>query len=140
VYFRVGNMASVTLWNTQYTQSTSVLLRPHHTCDKSTEGRSLCNFPLLKITISVVLGVHVTFTKVLTISHSQIHPAIILLHPPPPFLDSFTRSHFSIFIHEYIIFHHIHPPTPFPYILSPPTGTNPQTDLVLPSCKTLLYL
>jgi hypothetical protein len=27
-------------------------------------------------------------------------------------------------------FHHIHPPTPFPFILPLPTGTNPQAEPV----------
>jgi hypothetical protein len=31
---------------------------------------------------------------------------------------------------------HIHPPTPFPHILSPPTGTNP---LPTRTCSTLLF-
>jgi hypothetical protein len=46
----------------------------------------------------------------------------------------FDRSHFSIFIHEYIVLYHIHPPTPFPYILLSPTGVNlPRVDLFSPS-------
>jgi hypothetical protein len=55
---------------------------------------------------------------VLTIYHSWIHP---LHHSPlssfPYSCNSFNRSYFSIFIHDYIIFHHIHPPAPFPYAL-----------------------
>jgi hypothetical protein len=34
-------------------------------------------------------------------------------------------------------FHHIHLPSPFPYI-PPPIGTNPQTGLVLPACSLFL--
>jgi hypothetical protein len=71
----------------------------------------------------------VTFTKVLTIYHGWIHPSIILLYLP--FGDSFSRPHFSIYIHEYIIFPlYAHSYT---ILLYPPpsTGTNPQTGPVL---------
>jgi hypothetical protein len=34
--------------------------------------------------------------------------------------------------------YHTHPPTPFPHILHPPTGTNPpQAGPVLPSCSPI---
>jgi hypothetical protein len=69
----------------------------------------------------------VTFAKVLIIYQSRSHPSIILLYPSSPHSsNSFSRCHLSIFRHEYIIFHHIHPHTPFPYVLPPPTGTNIQ--------------
>jgi hypothetical protein len=39
------------------------------------------------------------------LQYSWIHPSIILLYPPSPHSwNSFNRSHFSIFIHEYITF------------------------------------
>jgi hypothetical protein len=76
-----------------------------------TDYRSLCLlyrlFSFLKIVIILLLywGYTVTFTKVLIIYHSLIHPLHHSpLSSPTPFLDSFIRSHFSIFIHEYIIF------------------------------------
>jgi hypothetical protein len=93
----------------------------------------------LFIIISLLYWWHiVTFTKVLTIYHSWIHPPH---HSPlfssPHSWNSFSRSHFSIFIHEYVIFP---PHSPsytlslFPYI-PPPAGTN------LPdgTCFTFLF-
>jgi hypothetical protein len=72
----------------------------------------------------------VIFTKVVTIYHCWIH---LLHHYPlssfPHSWRSFKRSHFSIFIHEYIIF----PPYSSSYTLSlyplPPTDINPRQDL-----------
>jgi hypothetical protein len=90
-------------------------------------------------------GFIVTFTEVLVIYHSWIHP---FHHSPlsslPPFLESFKRSYFSIFIHEYIIFSQYLPS----YILSlyplPLTGTNHgRTCLTFLFCfwkKTLFYM
>jgi hypothetical protein len=52
-------------------------------------------------------------------------PSFFFIPPPLHTQNNFNGSHFPIFIHEYIIFHHIHPPTPFPYVLLLPTGTNP---------------
>jgi hypothetical protein len=62
----------------------------------------------------------------------------ILLLPLSHSWNSFNRSHFSIFIHEYRIFPHIHPLSPLPYILPLPTGIKPQTGPVLPSYPPLL--
>jgi hypothetical protein len=57
-----------------------------------------------------------------------------LSSPYPHSWNSFNMSHFSTFIHnKYIVF-----PIPFPYILPPPTGTNPQIRTVLPSCSLFL--
>jgi hypothetical protein len=72
----------------------------------------------------------VTFTKVLIIYHSWIYP----LHHSPlsPLPIPGTVSTGLIFPFSYMLYtyvHHIHPPTPFPYILPPPTGTNPRQDL-----------
>jgi hypothetical protein len=65
--------------------------------------------------IIVVLWVHCDITKVLIIYHNWTHP---LYHSPlslhlPCSWNSFSRSHFSIFIHEHI--HYIHPPYPLLY-------------------------
>jgi hypothetical protein len=49
--------------------------------------------------------------------------------------NSFNRSHFSILIHEYIVFPPHSPPVPF-LISSPPTGNNPQKGTALPSWRT----
>jgi hypothetical protein len=55
-------------------------------------------------------GYIVTFTKALTVYHSLIYPlhhSPLSHRLPPTSLHSrisFNRSHFSIFIHEYIIF------------------------------------
>jgi hypothetical protein len=65
----------------------------------------------------------VTFTKVFAIYHSWIHPLSSFSFSLPSW-NSFNRSHFSIFIHEYIIFPPYSPPAPFPYILPPHTGVN----------------
>jgi hypothetical protein len=57
-------------------------------------------------------------------------PSIIFLCLPSPcFWNSFHRPHFSISYISTHYFHHVHPLTPFPYILSPPTGTNPRQGL-----------
>jgi hypothetical protein len=86
--------------------------------------------PLFFIIILLLYwGYIVTFTKVLTIYHSWIHPSIILLILYS--WNSFNRSHFSIFI----LFS---PPSPF-YTLSLypplPTGTNPPDR----TCYTFLF-
>jgi hypothetical protein len=55
-----------------------------------------------------------------------LHHSIILLYPPSPHSwNSVNRSHFSIYIHVYRIFLPYSPFNPFPYFLSPPTGTHP---------------
>jgi hypothetical protein len=72
----------------------------------------------------------VIFTKVLTIYHSYLPsptPGIVATGLIFPFLYMSTQY-----------FHHIHPPTPFPYVLLPPTGVNSQTGPVLPSCSLFL--
>jgi hypothetical protein len=81
----------------------------------------------------------VTFTKVTMVQYTRVEftPSSSSFKPPSPHSwNSFSMSHFSFFMHEYIIFHHIHPPTPFPYILLPPTGPTPQTGPVLPSISS----
>jgi hypothetical protein len=90
-------------------------------------------------------GYIVTFTKVLTICHSWIHP---LHHSPlsslptiPGIVSADLTFPFTYMSTEY--FHHIYPPTPFPYILLSPTDTNPppppqQTGPVLLSCSLFL--
>jgi hypothetical protein len=58
---------------------------------------------ILKNTLLLYLGYIVTFTKVLIIV--ELIPSIVLLYLPSPHSwNSFKMSHFSIFIHEYIIF------------------------------------
>jgi hypothetical protein len=49
---------------------------------------------------------NVTFTNVLTIYHSCIHPPLFFsfILPSLHSWNSFNRSHLSIFMHEYIIF------------------------------------
>jgi hypothetical protein len=85
-------------------------------------------------------GYIVTFTKVLTTYHSWIHPFIILFYSPSPPIPGMVLT-VLIFPVSYMStqhFHHIHPPTPFPYILPPPTGTKPQAGPVLPFCPWYL--
>jgi hypothetical protein len=82
----------------------------------------------------------VTFTKVLTVYHSWIHPLHhSLLSSLTHYWNSFNVSHFSICIQKYIIFP-LHSPS---YILSlypPPLAWVPytQTKSVLPSCSLIL--
>jgi hypothetical protein len=66
-------------------------------------------------------GYIVTFTKVLIIYHSCIHPS----HS----WNSFTRSYFSFAYMSTIYFHHIHLLIPFPYILPPSTVPTLKQDL-----------
>jgi hypothetical protein len=57
-------------------------------------------------------------------------PSIILLYPPSSILRMLSTG--LIFPFAYMstqYFHHVRPPTPFLYILPPPTGTNPETGL-----------
>jgi hypothetical protein len=58
---------------------------------------------------------------------AEFIPSVFSLKTPPHSWDSFSRSHISIFIHEYIKLPPYSPPTPFPYSLTPPTGANPPT-------------
>jgi hypothetical protein len=74
-------------------------------------------------------GCIVTFMKVLTIHHSWIHP---LHHSPlfplPHSCNTFNRSHFSIYIHVYVIFPAYSPA--YTFFVYPSTGTNtPRQDL-----------
>jgi hypothetical protein len=84
--------------------------------------------------IVVLGGCIMTFSKVLTMC-LKYTPSMILNFIPFPLLRSFSRSHFSIFIHEYTIFPPYSPPIPFS-LFSPPTGSNPQIGPVLPSCSS----
>jgi hypothetical protein len=57
----------------------------------------------------------------------EFTPSIILLYPLFPHSSHKIRSTDLIFPFTYMCtqyLHHIHPPTPLPHILSPPTGTN----------------
>jgi hypothetical protein len=58
--------------------------------------------------------------------------------PNPPFLEQLFPLSLFIFIHEHTVFPSYSPLT-FPYVLSPPTGTNYQTGLVLPSCFIMIF-
>jgi hypothetical protein len=99
----------------------------------------LCVFLLLS------WGYIVTFTKVLTIYqiyHIWPHPLHrSLLSSSSPIPGIVSRGIFFLFTFtctQYL--HHIHPPTPFPHILPPPTGiSSPRQNLfcplVLQSCK-----
>jgi hypothetical protein len=79
----------------------------------------------------------VTLTKVLTIYHSWIHPLSSFSFLPLPGILStgliFPYSYMSTYCFDYI-----HPPTPFPCISPPPTGTKPQTGPILLSCSPSL--
>jgi hypothetical protein len=82
----------------------------------------------------------VTFTKVLTTYQSRIH----LLHHSPlsSFLhswDSFNRPHFSIFIHEYIIFLPHSPSHTLSFCPSPSHWHHPQLLRGQTSSETCLW-
>jgi hypothetical protein len=67
----------------------------------------------------------VTFIRVLTIYHNWTPPSIILLYSPSPYSwNSFSRSHFSIYRHEYTIFPLFSPSYTLSLCPPPPTGTN----------------
>jgi hypothetical protein len=69
------------------------------------ENKRTWIFFLLFIILLLYWGYIVTFTNILTIYPSLIHPPIVLLYPSSHYsLNSFNMSHFSIFIHVYIIF------------------------------------
>jgi hypothetical protein len=83
------------------------------------------------------LGYIVAFTKVLTmyqIYHSWIHPLHhSLLSPYPHSWNSFNRYHFPFTCMCTQYLHHIHPPSPFPHLLTHPTDTTlPRQDLFHP--------
>jgi hypothetical protein len=85
-------------------------------------------------------GYIVTFTKVLILCRSWIHP---LNHSPLSLhshsWDSLNRTHCSIFIHEYIRF----PPYNLlhPFLVSPPyTGANLQKGPVWSSCSPFWFV
>jgi hypothetical protein len=62
-------------------------------------------FSFFIIILLLYLEYIATFTKVLIIYHSWIQPRLMLLYSPlHHYWNSFNRSQFSIFIHEYIIF------------------------------------
>jgi hypothetical protein len=106
-------------------------------------GESFCFFLNSVILFKIILLVHwvfiVTFTKVLRVYHSLFPSFITILYPPSPHSwNSFSRSHFSIFLCKYIIFS----PYSLSYTLSlyPPSPTviNSQTGSVSPSCSLFL--
>jgi hypothetical protein len=70
--------------------------------------------------------------------HTLAMHIIYLCCPKPLFWNSFNRSHFSIFTHEYRIFPQHSPTTPFPYILPPSTVANPPWVFYYYKIKVLL--
>jgi hypothetical protein len=91
-----------------------------------------------KFLFFIVQGCIVAFTKVLKIYHSWIHS---LHHSPLSLLPyswkSFNRFHFSIFIHEYLIFPPYSASNTFSLYPPPPTDTNSRQDLF---CLPVLVL
>jgi hypothetical protein len=73
--------------------------------------------------------------KVLILQRKEVVKCCLKL--PQAIVNSFNRSQLSIFIHECIIFHHIHLLHPFLYPY-PPTRSNPQTGAVLTSGPPVL--
>jgi hypothetical protein len=82
-----------------------------------------------------VLGVHCDIYKIpYNISWLNSLPLSFFFISPPPIPGVVSTGlifPFTYMSTQYL--QHIHPHTPFPYILSPPTGTKLQTGLVLPS-------
>jgi hypothetical protein len=63
----------------------------------------------------------------------------MLLYPPSPCAwNSFNRSQFSIFIHEYIILPYSLTHTLSPHLPPIPTGANTQIGPILPFCSLFL--
>jgi hypothetical protein len=83
-------------------------------------------------------GYTVTFIKMIVIYHTWIHPLSFSFILLPCSWNSFNRSHFSIFRHDYKISPPYSPSHTLSLYLPPPTGANPQTGPVLPSCSTFL--
>jgi hypothetical protein len=86
------------------------------------------------ITLLLYWGYTVTFIKALTLCHNWIHPIHHFPLSPSPILGIVSTGlifHFHTWVH---IFHHIHPPTLFLYILPLRTDANTQPGPVLPSC------
>jgi hypothetical protein len=85
-------------------------------------------------------GYFVTFTKFLTIYQSWIHPfhhSLLSCPPPiPGIVSTIFIFPFSCMCTEY--YHHIHPSTPFPYVLLPPSVPHPPDRNFLPSCSLVL--
>jgi hypothetical protein len=74
--------------------------------------------------------------KVLQYIRVEFTPSVILPYPLTPIPGIVATS--LIFLFSYMrtyYFYHIHRPTPFPYILPPPTSANPQTGPGFPSCS-----
>jgi hypothetical protein len=67
------------------------------------------------------------FTKVLTLYQLNWTPQQSFFIPLPSVLEVSTGFIFPFSYMNTQYFHHIHPPTPFPYILSHPTSATPQT-------------
>jgi hypothetical protein len=101
------------------------------------------NFIIIIVSLFIIILLFwvyiVTFTKVLTIYHSWIHPLhhspLFSLFPIPGTVSTHLIFPFSDMSTWYL--HHIHLLSPFPYIL-PLSGANPQTGPILPSCPTFL--
>jgi hypothetical protein len=88
------------------------------------------SFKFFFLLFIVVLGrVHCSiyngFLKFIKYIILEFIPFTIFLYPRPILEIVSTGISFSIYIHVYTVLHHIHLPTPFPYLLSSPTGTNP---------------
>jgi hypothetical protein len=92
-------------------------------------------FTLIDFLMFCWVGVHVAFTKLLTIYHTWIHPLHHFPSFPAPPIPGIVSTD-NIFPFTYMCtqyFYHIHPPTLFPHLLPPPTGTNPpRQDLFCP--------
>jgi hypothetical protein len=91
-----------------------------------TTSLRLCFFFFLFLLL-LYWGYIVTFTKVLITYHSWIHPLhhSPLSPPPPHSWNSFNRSHFSIYRHEYIILSPYSPSCTILPHLPPPISNNP---------------
>jgi hypothetical protein len=85
---------------------------------------------LFFINFFIIMLYIVAFAEVYTIYqiyHTRIHPlnhSPLFLSPPIPGIVSIGLIFLFTYMYAQYL-HHVHPPTPFSYILPPPTATTP---------------
>jgi hypothetical protein len=111
-----------------------LLMRTKHVMNMLMRSKVFClgSFYYLFFIIIFCTGAHWLFLIAATLWHwISLPPSftfILLPHSSPLFLPCFSRSQFSIFIHEYIIFP-LHSLSSFSLYPPPPPGTSLRQDL-----------